>query len=159
MNFDTEGVNCEGHVYYEKLRGSEVRGWAKVVLSVVLWACAEPPRSQLRTPEPRPQMLTQECGGVRVQLMLDRKRQSASVTDVFVTDAAGQMLSDTSRVVLTFTRKTQANIITTLVARLREAGHYAPMSEFPLTPGLWTIEVIVRRANGMAVSCTFFFDL
>ena len=136
-----------------------MKGWSKVVLSVVLWACAEPPRSQLRTPEPpSPQVLTQECGEVRVQLTLDRKRQSASVVDVSVTDADGHMLSDLSRVVLAFTRKTQANITTTLVARLREAEHYTPMSEFPLTPGSWTIEVIVRRASGSAVSCPFSFD-
>jgi hypothetical protein len=106
-----------------------VREWSKVVLAVVLWACAEPPRSQLRTLEPpSPQVLTQECGGVRVQLTLDRTRQSASVADVFVTDAAGHVLSDLSRVVLAFTRKTQAHITTTLVAQLRAAGYYEPLS-------------------------------
>jgi hypothetical protein len=60
---------------------------------------------------------------------------------------------------LAFTRKTQAHITTTVVARLREAGHYVPMSEFPLTLGSWTTEVIVRRASGSAVSCPFSFDL
>ena len=96
---------------------------------------------------------------MRVQLTLDRRRQSALVADVFVTDAANQMLSDISRVVLAFTRKTQANTATTLVAGLREAGHYAPMSEFPLTPDPWTVDVTVRRAKGVAVSCLFSFDL
>jgi len=33
------------------------------------------------------------------------------------------------------------------------------MSEFPLMPGPWTVEVIVRRASGIAVSCPFSFDL
>lgn len=69
------------------------------------------------------------------------------------------MLSDISRVVLAFTRKTQANTTTTLVAWLRESGHYVPMSEFPLTPDPWTVEVTVRRTNDIAVSCLFSFDL
>jgi hypothetical protein len=127
--------------------------------SVLFWACTEPTHAPFRAPDPPPQVLTQTCGGLRVQLTLDRKRQSALVTDVFITDAAGQILSDISRVVLAFTRKTQANTTTTLVARLRESGHYTPISEFPLTPGSWTVEVIVRRDNGMAVRCSFSFDL
>jgi hypothetical protein len=73
-----------------------VREWSKVVLSGLFWACVEPSRSQLRTLEPPPQVLTQECGGLRVQLTLDRRRQSASVADLFVTDAAGHILSDIS---------------------------------------------------------------
>jgi len=132
----------------------------KVALwSVLLWACVGPPRPQIRAPEPLPQVPTQECGGLRAQLTLDRRRQSAVVADVLITEAAGHMLSDISRVVLAFTRKTQASTTTTLVAQLREAGHYAPMSEFFLTPGSWIIEVIVRRADGAAVSCLFSFDL
>jgi hypothetical protein len=103
--------------------------------------------------------LTQECGGLRVQLTLGRRRQSASIADVFITDVAGQMPSDISRVVLAFTRKTQENTTTTLVAGLREAGHYAPTSEFPLTPDPWAVGVMVRRANGTVVSCLFSFDL
>jgi hypothetical protein len=161
-----------------------MREWSKVALwSVLLWACADPTRSPLRAPESPPQVLTheggaadslvqaeqrselplqvltQECGGVRVQLALDRTRHSASVADVFVTDAAGHMLSDISRVVLAFTRKTQMSITTTLVARLKEDGHCALTSEFPLTPGPWIIEVFVRRVSGSAVSCPFSFNL
>ena len=126
-----------------------MREWSKVILSVLLGAHTKLPRLQLRAPDPHPQVLTQECGGLRVQLTLDRRRQSAPVADVFVTDAAGQMPSDISRIVLALTQKTQANTTTTLVAGLREAGHYAPMSKFLLTPGPWTVEVTVRRANGL----------
>jgi hypothetical protein len=104
-------------------------------------------------------VLTQESGELRVQLTLERRRQSTLVADVFVTNTAGQMLSDISRVILAFTRRTQANTTTTLVAELRERGHYTPMSEFPLTTGPWIVEVIVRRDNGIAVNCVFSFDL
>lgn len=159
VRLSSEGVNYERYVCYGKLWGPDVRAWSKVVLSMLLLACAESPRLQLRAPDPPPQVLTQECGGLRVRLTLDRRRQSALITDVFVTDAADQMLSDISRVVLAFIRKTQANTTTTLVASLREAGHYVPTSEFPLTPDPWTVGVIVRRANGIAVSCLFSFDL
>jgi hypothetical protein len=155
MNFDTDVPPWN----MPELTGADVKEWSKVALSVLFWACAEPSRLQPRALDPLPQVLTQECGGLRVQLTLDRRRQSASVADVFVTDAAGHMLADIGRVVLAFTRQSQASTTTTLVARLREAGHYAPMSEFPLTPGPWTVEVIVRRANGTAVSCPFSYDL
>ena len=67
------------------------------------------------------------------------------------------MLSDISRVVLAFTRKSQANTTTTLVARLREGGHYATISDFPLTSDPWTVEVTVRRANGMRSELPFLF--
>ena len=67
-------------------RGPDVREWSPVVLSVLLWACVEPARVQTRAPDPPPQVLTQECGGLRVQLTLVRRRQSALVADVFVTD-------------------------------------------------------------------------
>jgi hypothetical protein len=122
---------------------------------VLLWACVEPPSMQLRTPDLSPQVLAQECGGLRVQLTVERRRQSAAVADVLITDAAGQMLSDLSRVVLAFTRTTQANATTTLVAQHREAGHYTTLSEFLLMPDPWTVEVIMRRANGVTVNCMF----
>jgi len=67
---------------------------------VLLWACAEPPRMQLRTPDLSPQVVAQECGGLRVQLTVERRRQSAAFADVLITDAAGQILPDLSRVVL-----------------------------------------------------------
>jgi len=47
-----------------------------------------------------PQVVAQECGGLRVQLTVERRRQSAAVADVLITDAAGQILPDLSRVVL-----------------------------------------------------------
>jgi hypothetical protein len=136
-----------------------MKEWLKVAWwPMLLWACAEPTYSQLRASDPPPQVLTQECSGLRVQLTLDRIYQSASVADVFVTDAASHMLSDISRVVLAFTRKTQPNVTTTVVARLTEAKHYTPATEFPLTPGSWTIKIIVYWASGSAVSCPFSFN-
>ena len=122
---------------------------------VLLWACAEPPRMQLRTPDLSPQVVAQECGGLRVQLTVERRRQSAAVADVLITDAAGQILPDLSRVVLAFTRTTQANATTTLVAQHREAGHYTTISQFLLMADSWTVEVIMRRANGVTVNCMF----
>ena len=136
-----------------------MREWSTVVLALLLWACAEPPRLPLRAPNLPPQILTQECDGLRVQLTLDRGHQSALVADVFVSDVAGQILSDLSRVVLAFTRKTQVDTTTTLVAQLREAGHYVPVSAFPLTSDPWTVEVILRRTNSSAASCFFALDL
>jgi len=149
----------KGTFAMENRRGPDVRAWSPVVLSVLLWACVEPARVQTRAPDPPPQVLTQECGGLRVQLTLNRRRQSALVADVFVTDAANQMPSDIGRVVLAFTRKTQVNTTTTLVAHPKEAGHYELMSDFPLTPDPWIVEVSVRRTNDIAVSCLFSFDL
>lgn len=143
----------------ENRRSPDKKKWIGVWWSVLLWSCTEPVRVPLRVPDPPPQILTQECGGLRIQLTLNRRRQNAWVADIFVTDAANQMPSDISRVVLAFTRRTQANATTTLVAQLREAGHYVPMSDFLLTPGPWTIEVIVRRTSGTAVSCLYSFDL
>ena len=140
-------------------RGPDVKEWSTMILSVLLWACAEPGRVQTRAPDPPPQVLTRECGGLRMQLTLVQGRRIALVADVFVTDAAGQIPSDISRVVLAFTRKSQENTTTTLVALLREGGHYATVSDFPLTPDPWTVEVTARRANGMAVSCLFSFDV
>src|SRR5262245_15924720 len=121
-------------------KGPDIKEWMGVVLwPALLWACTEPTRAPLRAPDPPQQVLIQTCGELRVQLTLDRRRQSALVTDVFITDATGQMLSDISRVVLAFTQRTQANTTTTLVAGLRETGHYAPISEFPLTTGPWIV--------------------
>jgi hypothetical protein len=137
-----------------------MRDWPGVVLPVLLcWACSASPRVHLRAPTPPAQVLTQECSGLKVQVTLDRGHQSAFVADVFISDAAGQMPSGISRVVLAFTRRTQANTTTTLVAQLREAGHYAPISEFPLTPDPWAVDVIIRRGDGPAARCLFSFDL
>ena len=130
-----------------------------ILWPALLWACTEPARAPLRAPEPPRQILTQECGGLRVQLTLDRRRQSALVADVVITDAAGQIPSDISRVVLAFTRKIRVDTTTTLVAQPREAGQYVPMSEFPLTPDPWTVEVIVRQTKSSAVSCLFSLDV
>jgi hypothetical protein len=141
-------------------RGRDVKEWIVVVLwSVLLWGCTEPARIPMRAPVPPPQILTQECGGLRVQVTLERRRQGVLVADVFITETDSQIPSDISRVVLAFTRKAQANTTTTIVAELRETGHYAPLSEFSLTPDPWTVEVTVRRVNSPAVSCLFSFDL
>ena len=150
----------EEDVRYGKPQGPTVKEWVTVLVSVLLGACAEPSHVPMRVLAPSPpEVLTQECGGLRVQLMLERKRQSASITDVFITGAAEPMPSEINRVVLAFTRQTQAHTTTTLIARLTEAGHYAPINEFLLTPDPWLIEVIVRRVNGNAVNCQFAFTL
>ena len=108
---------------------------------------------QLRTADLPPQVVAQECGGSWVQLTVERRRQSAAVADVFITSAAGQMLSALGRVVLAFTSATQANATTTLVAQHREARHYTTISQFLLMPDPWSVEVIMRRANGVTVNC------
>jgi hypothetical protein len=77
--------------------------------------------------------------------------------DVFITNATDDTLANMSRVVLAFTRNTQANTTTTLVARRTEAGHYTMMSEFLLLPDSWTVEVSMRRAKDITVNCVFTF--
>ena len=127
----------------------------------LLWACADPSRLQLRTPvlPPPPQVVAQECQGLQVQLTVERRPQGAKVVDVFITNAADHTLANMSRVVLAFTRHTQANTTTTLVARRTEAGHYTIMSEFLLLPDPWTVEVIMRRADGVPAHCLFTFTV
>ena len=73
--------------------------------------------------------------------------------------AADYTLANMSRVVLAFTRNTQANTTTTLVARRTEAGHYTMMSEFLLPSDSWTVEVIMRRADGVPAHCMFTFTV
>lgn len=159
VGLSSESVNHKGYVAVGNRRRLNIKERMGMVLwSVLLWTCTDSARAPLRAPEP-PQVLTQECGGLRVQVTLGRRYQSAFVADVFITDAAGQMPSGISRIVLAFTRRTQVDTTTTLVARLRESGHYTPISEFPLTPGSWIVEVIVRRDDGMAVRCLFSFDV
>jgi len=79
--------------------------------------------------------------------------------DVFITNAADHTLANMSRVVLAFTRHTQANTTTTLVARRTEDGHYTMMSEFLLLPDPWTVEVIMRQADGVPAHCLFTFTV
>jgi hypothetical protein len=130
------------------------------VWSMLLWACVEPARSPLGAPAPLPpQVFTQECNGLRVQVTLDHRYQNAALADVVLTDAAGSLPADIGRVVLAFTPQHQRGATTTLVARLSEAGHYAPASALPLTPGPWTLEVIVYRTTGRAVTCVFSLNL
>ncbi len=133
-----------------------------VLLPALLWACAEPARSQLRTPEPPQeahQILTEECGGLRVQLTLERKPRNAPVYTVSVTDLSGQPLTSDARVILAFTSVGEAIGTTTAVARPIGGGHYAFTGGFALTPGPWQVEAIVRRANAAEVTCVFSFNL
>ena len=138
-----------------------MRQWSPVVVAVLLWACAGPSRLQLRTPvlPPPPQVVAQECEGLRVQLTVERRLQGAQIVDVFITNAADYTLANMSRVVLAFTRHTQAHTTTTLVARRTEAGHYTMMSEFLLLPDSWTVEVSMRRADGVPAHCLFTFTV
>ena len=136
-----------------------MRKWSKVILwSVLFWACAGPSRPPLPPPEPLPQELTQECGGLRVQITLQWARPSASVSDVYLTDLSGQLLADIARVVLAFTAG-GTDSTTTMVAQPTAAGHYVPVARFLVTPGLWRVGVIVRRASGLAVTCVFALNL
>ena len=136
-----------------------MRGWLEVaLLSGLLWACAQPSRSLLRAPEP-PQVFTEECGGLRVQFTLERKPRGAPAYDVYVTALSGQLLTDTTRVLLAFTSAGKDISTTTLVAQPKEAGHYGPAGGFALTPGPWKVEVLVRRTGGPEATCAFDLNL
>jgi hypothetical protein len=136
-----------------------VRRWSKVILwSMVFWACAGPSRSPLHAPPPLPQVWTQACGGLRVQIALQRAHPSSSVSAVYLTDLSGQPLADDTRMVLAFTAK-GTDSTTTMVARSTGGGQYVLRSGFTLTSGPWRIEVIVRRANAAEVACVFFLNL
>jgi hypothetical protein len=127
--------------------------------SMLLWACVEPARSQLRAPMPLPQVFTQACNGLQVQLTLQRTRASALVSEVAITDSANHQLTDLVRVVLAFTSADADRSTTTVVAQPTTVGPYVPTGKFTLTPGPWTVEVILRRTTGQTVTCAFSLTL
>jgi hypothetical protein len=136
-----------------------VRKWSKVLLwSVLFWACAGPARPPLHAPAPLPQVWTQECDGLRVQITLQGTRPSTLVSDVYLTNLSGQLLADIARVILAFTARGTGST-TTLVAQPTGAGHYVPAAVFPVTPSSWQVEVIVRRASGLVATCVFALNL
>jgi hypothetical protein len=138
-----------------------VKEWMKMGLwSMLLWACVEPARSPLGTPAPLPpQVFTQECNGLRVQMTLEQTRASALVSEVLITDSSGHLLADIARVILAFTSGGQNLSTTTVVARPTEAGLHVPTGKVTMPPGSWTVEVIVRRTTGLAVTCVFSLNL
>jgi hypothetical protein len=128
---------------------------AVVLLSGLLGACAESPRPLLRAPDPPPQVLTEECGGLRVQFTLVRKLRSAPAYEVSVTDLSGQPLAEDARVVLAFTSMGKDVSTTTVVVPPTGAGRYGSAGGFTLTSGPWTVEAIVRRATEAEARCVF----
>jgi len=129
-----------------------IRRLAVVLLSGLLGACAESSRPLLRAPDPPPQVLTEECGGLRVQFTLVRKLRSTPAYEVSVTDLSGQPLAEDARVVLAFTSMGKDVSTTTVVVQPAGAGHYGSAGGFNLTSGPWTVEAIVRRATEAEVT-------
>lgn len=130
-----------------------------VVLSCgLLWACAAPPASVRRAPEP-PQVWTAECGELRVQLQLERKPQHAQTYDVFITDLSGQVLTDITRVTLAATSAGKDISTATVVAQAKGSGHYEAVGGITTTPGSWQVEAIVRRADAPVATCVFYLNL
>lgn len=134
----------------------EVLGLA--LLAGVLTACS-PTRPPLGITEPSPQILMQDCGGARVQLTIERKRDRTSTYTVSATDSSGTPLTDVTRVVVTFTSTDQNISMTTTATYPTADGRYVPQGNFILTPGSWTVEAIVRRAQAAEVVCTFSLQL
>jgi hypothetical protein len=130
------------------------------IWTMLLWACVEPARSPLGAPAPLPpQVFTQECNGLRVRMTLEQTRASVLVSDVAITDSSGHRPVDIARVILAFTSGDHNRSTTTVVARPTEAGLHVPTGKVILTPGSWTVEVIVRRTTDLAVTCVFSLNL
>jgi hypothetical protein len=144
------------------MRGKHLRkrvGVLTLALAGLLTACG-PLATPFRPAKPPRLVATQDCGDIRVRLMTQPGTYDRPLYEVYLTDMAGQLLPDVSRVVLTFISTSKDRVgTTTVVTRMAEAGHYMSESSFLLTPGTWRIEAIIRRAYKAEVVCPFSFTL
>jgi hypothetical protein len=137
-----------------------MKQWAgAVLLSGMLCACTQPLRPPLRAPDPPAIVQTAECGGLRVQLALERKQRAMSSYEIAVTDASGHFPADITRVTLALTSLGKSVSTTTVIAQPTSPGHYVPAGGFFSQSGAWLVEVIIRRTNTPEVSCSFSLSL
>ena len=98
----------------------------------------------------------QQCGGLNVDFSFQRQRNDVPVYQAYITDLAGQLVPDITRVVLTLSQTEKPGSTITLVVQSAGDGRYTAQAGGALAPGFWRVEMIVRRAKSPEVTCRFY---
>lgn len=98
----------------------------------------------------------QQCGGLNIDFSFQRQRDGVPVYQVYITDLAGHLVPDITRVVMTLSQTEKPGSTITLVVQAAGDGRYTAQAGSALASGFWRVEMIVRRAKSPEATCRFY---